>query len=223
MKHTYDSSYYEDIIARTETLPDEHKAKLKSWFEFVKCPLPNSTSVVLDAGCGPGPVTKFLLNRTTDVTGVDAFEFPLVQASLLVPQAKFVLADLNRALPFQDNTFDLVVAYEVIEHLINYQTFVSESLRILKHGGRLLLKTPNGWDIWRILTKLRKKWYWYADLDKTHVKYFNQWSMWNLLNDAGYTGIRVRCGTRPMFLRNYLINPRLPIVGHGLVACAYKP
>ena len=48
-----------------------------------------------------------------------------------------------RSLPFSDASFDVVVAFEVIEHLENWRGLLAEARRVLTPGGRLLVSTPN--------------------------------------------------------------------------------
>lgn len=54
-----------------------------------------------------------------------------------------VQGDLNRALPFEDGRFSCVFALTVLEHLLNPCRFVQEAFHVLKHGGRLVILTPN--------------------------------------------------------------------------------
>ena len=56
---------------------------------------------------------------------------------------EWILLDASHPLPFRDETFDLVVARHVIEHLDNIQLFISECYRILKKNGMLEIITPN--------------------------------------------------------------------------------
>lgn len=46
-------------------------------------------------------------------------------------------------LPFDSNTFDIVFSKSVIEHIMNTDNFLSESYRVLKHGGTILILTPD--------------------------------------------------------------------------------
>ena len=52
-------------------------------------------------------------------------------------------ANIEHHLPFKNNTFDLVFAGEIIEHVVDTDLFLDECKRILKKNGYLLLTTPN--------------------------------------------------------------------------------
>jgi SAM-dependent methyltransferase len=54
-----------------------------------------------------------------------------------------VRCDANKPLPFRDGTFDVVTALDVIEHIVETNTFVNELYRIVAPGGYLILDTPN--------------------------------------------------------------------------------
>ncbi len=56
---------------------------------------------------------------------------------------KIIQGDLNKALPYVDQTFTCVFALSVLEHLINGCRFISECFRVLEPGGRFILLTPN--------------------------------------------------------------------------------
>jgi SAM-dependent methyltransferase len=106
---------------------------------------------VLDAGCGDGTFVDRLA-RTLDrpgtrFTGVDRSEFQLAKARRLAEAADapydFRVADLGVRIPFDDATFDLVHAAEVIEHLLDPDLLVDEAARVLRPGGHVVITTPN--------------------------------------------------------------------------------
>lgn len=93
---------------------------------------------VLDLPCGNGVSLELLLQHQALAVGADLF--PELSR---VPGARVVTADLNGPLPFPDETFDLVLCQEGIEHVGGQDHVFREFSRILKPEGRLLLTTPN--------------------------------------------------------------------------------
>jgi SAM-dependent methyltransferase len=57
-------------------------------------------------------------------------------------------------LPFRDGTFNLVFADNVLEHLDQPELVFTEVARVLKPGGRFLIKTPNAWHYVTVLARL---------------------------------------------------------------------
>lgn len=54
----------------------------------------------------------------------------------------------NFPLPFKDNSFDLTLSYETVEHISNYEVFISELYRVTKKNGLIILTCPNySWEI----------------------------------------------------------------------------
>ena len=99
---------------------------------------------VLDAGCGAGYGAEELAQSAESVVGVDvaaeAIEF--AQANYRQPNLHFERASCT-SLPFADASFDLVVAFEVIEHLEDWRGFLREAFRVLAPAGQLIVSTPN--------------------------------------------------------------------------------
>lgn len=98
---------------------------------------------ILDAGCGNGRYSRFLLRRAAPearVVGFDLSQRMLRRARRRVRSARasFLAADLTR-LPFADGTFDAAVCGWVLEHLPDPRPGLRELARVLKIGGRLLL------------------------------------------------------------------------------------
>lgn len=95
-----------------------------------------TTMQVLDLCCGSGQTTRFLVEHSHQVTGLDASPLSLQRASQNVPQADFV-EGWAEAMPLADNSFDLVhtsVAMHEMEPDQRRQIF-QEVLRVLKPGG----------------------------------------------------------------------------------------
>lgn len=105
---------------------------------------------VLDLGCGDGVLTYFLAKAGARVTGVDNDETGLQYANEKLSEfnkAKnltytFVNASVYD-LPFEADTFDVVVNCEVIEHLPEPERMLREMKRVLKPQGRVVITTPH--------------------------------------------------------------------------------
>ncbi|MEJ7656429.1 MAG: class I SAM-dependent methyltransferase [Thermoleophilaceae bacterium] len=99
---------------------------------------------VLDAGCGVAYGSTMLAEAgARSVVGVDLAEDVLESVRARVPpNVRLERADL-RDLPFEDGSFDLVVCFEVIEHITDQQEVVREFARVLSPEGVLLTSTPN--------------------------------------------------------------------------------
>jgi len=99
---------------------------------------------VLDAGCGAGYGSAALAEAAESVTGVDiapeAIDF--ARAHYQAANLSFEAASVTE-LPFADASFDLVVAFEVIEHLEDWRGFLAQACRVLAPAGQLIVSTPN--------------------------------------------------------------------------------
>ncbi len=99
------------------------------------------TSEVLDAGCGEGETIERLGGLLDgEVTGVDLNPESVEFAAKRVPSAEFQVADLT-ALPFADQSFDLVLCLEVLEHIPEPGAALAELARVCR--GDLVVSVPS--------------------------------------------------------------------------------
>ena len=94
---------------------------------------------ILDAGCGSGRNMVELAAFGT-VTGLE-----LAEASVEAARARGVgevIAGSVDEMPFDDDSFDLAVSLDVIEHLADEHLSLRELRRVVRHGGRLLVTVP---------------------------------------------------------------------------------
>ena len=98
---------------------------------------------VLDAGCGVGFGSAFLARSARRVVGVDRSEEAIAhaRANYAAANVEFVQADLLD-LPLPDASFDLVCAFETIEHVDDLAAFLQTVVRVLRPGGTALVSTP---------------------------------------------------------------------------------
>ena len=98
---------------------------------------------ILDAGCGNGRYTRFLLQQADPDALITAFDYSqgMLQRArerLGTPRATHVAADLTR-LPYATGSFDAIVCGWVLEHLPDPRPGLAELARVLQPGGKLLL------------------------------------------------------------------------------------
>jgi SAM-dependent methyltransferase len=125
-------------IMRGELIDAEHRGRY--WWVGV---LVNGRRV-LDAGCGTGYGSKILAESgAAEVVGVD-IEESVVEAVRGHQSAgvRFEVGDV-RELPFEDASFDLVVSFEVIEHVAEHDVVLDEFARVLRPGGIVAVSSPN--------------------------------------------------------------------------------
>jgi len=124
-------------VGRSDYLSIQHIER----YRFAASVLPPG-SRVLDIASGSGYGTAMLVRHGCWVVGADYDEVPLTFANKLWKHARFIRANALR-LPFSDNSFDAVVTFETIEHVVEGHEFLQEMRRVLRPGGVLICSTPN--------------------------------------------------------------------------------
>ncbi len=99
---------------------------------------------VLEIGCGAGGGTLYLKSilEPKEIIGVDISKTAVEKAQKKGINAHTINVSEEK-LPFKNETFDLVVTFEVIEHVFDTGAFIEEINRVLKPGGTLFISTPN--------------------------------------------------------------------------------
>ena len=97
---------------------------------------------VLDLGCGTGYGTADLARVASAVVGVDLARDAIDYALLNFPSARFLQCSAT-SVPFPQASFDLVTAFEVIEHVRDWRSLLAEAQRVLDPKGILIVSTPN--------------------------------------------------------------------------------
>jgi len=112
-------------------------------------PLVNAGALVLDAGCGEH--NRLIDKRNVGkLIGCDVNE-DAIQRNKSISEG--IVRDLEN-LDFSDNTFDLLMSYDVIEHIERPELFIEGVARMLKKRGRLFLVTPNRNSIFGIVARV---------------------------------------------------------------------
>lgn len=97
---------------------------------------------VLEAGCGEGYGADLIADVARSVIGLDYDEATVAHVRARYPRVDMRHGNLAE-LPLQDGSVDVVVNFQVIEHLWDQPQFVAECLRVLRPSGVLLMSTPN--------------------------------------------------------------------------------
>jgi 2-polyprenyl-3-methyl-5-hydroxy-6-metoxy-1,4-benzoquinol methylase len=149
--------------------------------------LAGSPERVLDVGCSSGDLARRLVERGASVIGLDTDEQAAAEARAVCEQV--LVGDVETMeLPFPDESFDVVICGDLIEHLHDPQRFLSRVRPLLRPDGRLLLTTPNVANWAMRLGLLAGRWR-YTDrgiLDRTHAFLFTRKTLEETLDRAGY-------------------------------------
>ncbi|MFH1444045.1 MAG: class I SAM-dependent methyltransferase [Candidatus Peregrinibacteria bacterium] len=132
---------YEDLGARFDSFMSPYdvsrRQKLVEYF-LTRIPAPEQC---LETGCGTGKISDILRDRVTQLIVSD------ISATLARTAAERIGCDWRQEnvchLSFPDETFDVVVSSECIEHTENPLKALAEMCRVLKPGGTLIVTTPN--------------------------------------------------------------------------------
>lgn len=123
---------------------------------------------VLDLGCRDGLLTSFF-SEGNQVLGVDIDRKALGLARERLG-IETLWADLNQEWPFQENSFDAIVACEIVEHLFFLHPFLEKVHKTLRAGGVFLGSVPNAFRLRNRFRFLMGKEY---ENDPTHVRQFS--------------------------------------------------
>jgi len=139
-------------------------------------------SILLDIGCNDCAVASFLENVNVRYVGFDISKKALKKGG----KRQRVLCDACH-LPVKDNTADMVICTEVIEHINNPKRLISEIARISKVNSKLLISTPNSESLFSKIQKLlpiRRFHDWHYI--KSHFQVYDPTKLSNLLECHGF-------------------------------------
>lgn len=129
--------------------------RLRKVMEHIQRPTPYQS--VLDFGCGSGVMLPFLSQISSQVTAMDVDLLPLERAQAYIPLAKNVEVKDAAQTNISDlpaNSFDLIIALDVLEHVKDLPRTLSELLALLKQGGQLIVSGPTENILYRLGRKV---------------------------------------------------------------------
>jgi ubiquinone/menaquinone biosynthesis C-methylase UbiE len=138
-------SYYNTGVEKDRLYTDIFQLEKERTEEIIQRFLPESKIKILDVGGGTGHYSFWLKEQAHEVHLVDPVRFNIDEARNIARERKnvpesIILAEA-RDLPFEDNTFDLILLMGPLYHLTRKEErneALKESLRVLKKGGRML-------------------------------------------------------------------------------------
>lgn len=222
-KNKFDEDYWQWAGPSYWSIADSSRRKaLKIRFAPIFSIIRQSR-VILDIGCGAGHSTNYLrsVNDHADVIGIDLSEYATRRAKKIYQRIDFLLGDC-RKLPIRDCAIDLIVAFEVYEHLDNPHMFLLEAHRVLKPGGYIFLSTPNPKSfeaiVWRRWSRIFK--------DPTHVSLTTPRKLEIDLKKSGFEVIRIATtGLRGLYTLCNILGKEVEIpfrIGKTILAFAKK-
>ena len=110
----------------------------KRFYKYIQPVIQDKKAKILEVGAGHGAFTELLYKDGFDVSACDLF--PEI---FFLKEVECLKADVTKELPYSPDSFDVVMAVEVMEHIHDHQVFFKEAARILKKDGMLLFSTPN--------------------------------------------------------------------------------
>jgi len=130
---------------------------------------------LLEVGCGEGRGVTWLMPKVEKFSAIDKIAEVVEGLKKKFPQGNFISGNIP-PLPYDDNTFDCVVSFQVIEHIKDDNLYLKEISRVLKPNGLALITTPN-----RPMSLSRNPWhereYTAGELTSLAKKYFTKVEM----------------------------------------------
>jgi SAM-dependent methyltransferase len=159
---------------------------LVDWVSERLSPGAGTPRLLLDLGCGTGSNLELLSDRGFEVVGLTLSNEEAIACSNRGHSV--VVADASVRLPFADDSFDVVFASHVLEHLADPWNLLGEVKRVLAPQGVVYAAIPNVVFIKSRLEYLCGR-FRYEDsgtLDKTHLRFFDLKSAYQLFESCGF-------------------------------------
>lgn len=173
--------------------------------------LPQKAEAVLEVGCGTGATLRWLKDSgfAKHTTGIELFESAALIARNNVDKLYVGDAEKLIAAEFSQESFDLVLCLDVLEHMVDPWTFILRIEKLIKPNGMLIGSIPNVRHL-SILVDLvlRGRWTYRSQgiLDRTHLRFFTYESANLLMTSAHLRPVNVVHNIGPRSSKSGLVN-----------------
>ena len=205
IKKNFEEFYFEGYYSGIGNFSSSRDRELANWFrgifEYINKFYPikkGRGKKLIEFGCATGAAANLLADYGFNVFSTDISKYAVNLAAKNYPDIKFSAHDMQK--PFmKDKNFDVACAFDVIEHLKDSEMALSNTYKLLKPGGTIILTTPND--------------YKHMSNDPTHinVKRPEQWR--RIMKKVGFKDIVIRQVTFVPYLYRFhwRLNYAVPI------------
>ena len=134
----YDKGWSKELAAGKE-----QRGNLRTNLEFInKVNLLKPEDKILEIGCGIGTIVNKLNTQGYNIIGTDISNEAIAYGLEKYGEINLQVQPAEN-LPFADKSFDIVLSFDLFEHIAEIDKHVSEVFRVLRSGGYYLFQTPN--------------------------------------------------------------------------------
>ena len=177
-RNKFEESYFEGWFKGAVGDFTEHDLEIsRNWFWAWLTKLNSYVPVargkgrtVLEIGCSIGGVASLLSERGFNVYASDISKYAVERAKKLSPKVMFCVFDVQKPIPLRKK-FDIILSFEVVEHLEKPELAIKNMYNSLNKGGYLVISTPYPY-----------KWI-HSDPTHINVKFPKEWV--NIMKDTG--------------------------------------
>lgn len=180
--HQVPPDYYQNGVSRNMLQRMWHSGKVKAVLDLIDIKPKN----ILDIGCASGWFLSQIAKHYTDAicSGIDVYKKAIDHGAKQYKHLRLIYGDAH-ALPFNNNSFDLVVCAEVLEHVLKPEQVLDEIKRVLRKDGTAIIEMDTG----NYLFKLA--WYWWTHVrhgvwKDSHIHAFNTKKLEQMIKKKGF-------------------------------------
>lgn len=183
--HQVPPNYYQNGVKRNFLQKIWHTQKLKKVCQLINGINKNPESI-LDVGSASGWFLSQLsiFYPNAKCAGVDIYKDAISYGKKMYPSLRLIHTDAH-TLPFGDNSFDVIVCTEVLEHVEDPEQVLQEIKRVLKPNGVAVIEMDSGNLLFRIV------WHWWTNMRRgvwrdSHIHAFNTQKLENMIKKTGF-------------------------------------